>query len=576
MKRKTRGLSIKTKILMASNLVLIALCVLLGVNFYLNMREGMIAMAVEQAGIAATMAERQAEQDLDILSNLAPGDEQSEDYEKVLADFRQVKSDCHVKYLYTLTTDGQKVYYGVDTDERDERAVIGEEFEDSYEELQSVFGGEPYVQDYIDSSEGDGDLVSVYQPVLDSNGNVVCVLGCDYDASSVLKQLRTVLLRVLQIGVVGLIVSIVVLNLLVGRVTRGLRVVIQKLAELAHSGGDLTKKLENHSGDEMELITDNINDLLKYIRDIMLQISQNSTRLNQSTQVVAGNLTSAGVNITDVSATMEEMSAAMEETSTALNRIQGTIRDAYGFTKEMYGKAEEGNGYAREIQKRAELLKTKAETEQQNAQQKAEEIGDSVNQKIEQSKSVAEINVLTENILSITDQTNLLALNASIEAARAGEAGKGFAVVAGEIGKLASDSAAAAEKIRAVSADVITSVEGLAMEAEQMLTFMEETALGGFRELLAASENYSQDAESIHAIMTRFSQEAKDLQNSVDQIKNSVESVSIAVEESAKGIVNVSEMSVELNGSVDDIGKEASENQKIAEILNSEVNKFKI
>lgn len=52
-----------------------------------------------------------------------------------------------------------------------------------------------------------------------------------------------------------------------------------------------------------------------------------------------------------------------------------------------------------------------------------------LNRAIEDSKSVEQVNTLTNDILSISGQTNLLALNASIEAARAGEAGKGFAVV---------------------------------------------------------------------------------------------------------------------------------------------------
>ena len=58
-----------------------------------------------------------------------------------------------------------------------------------------------------------------------------------------------------------------------------------------------------------------------------------------------------------------------------------------------------------------------------------------LNQAIEESNSIDQIDALTGEILNIADQTNLLALNASIEAARAGEVGKGFAVVADEISK---------------------------------------------------------------------------------------------------------------------------------------------
>lgn len=573
MRNRTRRLSIKIKILLGAILILMGLCLLLGVNFYLNMKQDMVALGVEQAKTAARVAVNQV--DADILRNLKPGDEGTGEYEQMLTSLREMKESCHVAYLYTLSTDGQKVYYGIDTDETDGQNSIGNEFEDSYEELRTVFEGEEYVQEYIDSTV-DGDLITVYLPVEDAQGQVVAVLGSDFDASSIVARLNQVIIRILQIGALGIIIAVILMSLIVNGVTRGLRSVNGKIYELVHSGGDLTQKLEVHTGDETELIADNVNELLDYIRSIMLRISQDSENLSKSTQLVAGDLAEAGVSITDVSATMQEMSAAMEETTASLNQINETVAGIYGQTRDIYNSAEDGSSYAAEIQTRAEQLRKKAVTKQQNAQLQAEEISASVNAKIEQSRSVEEINLLTENIITITAQTNLLALNASIEAARAGEAGKGFAVVAGEIGKLASDSAGAADQIRQVSEAVIASVEGLAREAQLMVEYMEKTALDGYRELLSASDKYRQDAESIHAVMTKFAENSEQLQQSVDMIKEAVEAVNIAVEESAKGIVNVSEMSMELNGNIDNIGKEADENQKIAELLNREVNRFKL
>lgn len=573
MKKKTRKLSIKTKILLVASIVTVELVLLLGVNFYLRMEEDLLSMGAEQAEVAARIARGQI--DANMIADLQPGDEDSEAYQVTLQALRKMKEECGAAFLYTLSTDGHRVYYGIDTDESEETAAIGEEFEVSYEELESVFQGEEYVQDYLDYTE-DGVLITVYFPIMDDSGNVVAALGSDYDASEVDRRLNGTKMRIFQIGGISIMLALFILGMVISKVTKSIRMVNEKLYDLVHNEGDLTQTLKIKTGDEMEMMADNVNALLAYIHSIMKNISAGSIQLNEASNAVDSHLIKAGDNISDVSAAMEEMSAAMQETTASLNQINESIAGSYDRIHNISGKAGQGNQFAAEIRERAQGIHKNAEREQKKAVELTAKMTDSVNQKIAASKSVAEINVLTENIIEITEQTNLLALNAGIEAARAGEAGKGFAVVAAEIGKLAADSAVAAEKIRQVNSGVIASVEGLAVEAEKMVQFMKESAMEGYRRLLSTSEDYYRDAEDIHRTMEQFSGESCELEESMDVIREALQAVNIAVEESARGIFSVSETTAALSESVAGIEQKAGENKQIAEQLENEVNKFKL
>ena len=573
MKQKIRRLSIKFKILIPASLCVLVLCVIMGWSSYKHMNDGMVAMGVQEADMAANLTLQML--DGDQVEKIVPGAEQGDEYKGVLAALKNMKDSCNIAYLYTLYTDGTDVYYGVDVEATEDVSYLGESFDASYEELKSVFEGQEYVQDYIDKTE-DGDLVTVYKPITNSAGKVVAVLGCDYDASDITQNLNASLTQIIRIGVICLILAVVLLGVIISTITKGLQKVDNKIYEIVHNEGDLTQKLEIHSGDEMELIAGNVNALLEYIRGIMLKISDNSEQLNVSSRKMAENLSAAETNITDVSATMEEMSAAMEETNASVAQIGTSVDLVYASIENINSRAEQGKDTSGGMNERADSLRVNALKKQQEAKIQTEDMSKILGEKIEQSKAVQEIAQLTANIIEITDQTNLLALNASIEAARAGDAGKGFAVVADEIGKLATNSAEAAEKIRKVSASVIEAVNGLAAEAEMMVEFAETTAVNGYEQLVELSETYSKDAGDMNAIMEEFTSATGELQKAIDEIKQSTGAVGIAVEESAKGIVNVTERSTDITGSVGDIQKAADHNNEIADMLNMEVKRFKL
>ena len=441
-------------------------------------------------------------------------------------------------------------------------------YEETYEALKSVFEGEELVQDYIETTKN-GDLITVYKPLIDNHGEVVGILGVDYDATQVSARINELLNTTVIITLISLVVAISILSIVVGRVVKGLTKVNLTIYDLVHSDGDLTQKLDVRTGDELELIADNVNKLLEFIHGIMSNIADNSVKLNNSVRAVSDSLSSAGCSI-------ETVSSTMEETSASLNRINEAVDGAYSEIEVIANSADDGRKSSDEAIDKAAKVYTWAQNEQANAKSGATKLIDKVNVKIEQSKAVVEIEDLTEQILNISSQTNLLALNASIEAARAGEAGRGFAVVADEIGKLATDSANVATNIQAVSATVVAAVNDLAVEAENIVTFLEETAMQGYEQLINVSGNYKTDVGMLNEAMIQFANRSEELRSQMDEIMDSIKAVNTAVDESTKGVTNVTEMSMELTNNVKEINDEADNNMNVATALSEEVGKFKL
>lgn len=216
-KIRTRRLTIRAKILIPSIIIVVLVCGLMGYNSYTRFEKSMVRMGVEEADMAATIVADSL--DANLVYKVTVGSEGTQVYQNLQGDLRKKQKACGIAFLYTLYTDGKKVYYGVDSDE--DAAKVGDEFADSYAELEPVFGGKEYIQDYIDHTE-DGDLITVYKPIEDNAGKVVAILGCDYDASSIAAELQKAVVQTLQIGGICLILAILILTIIVSRITKGL------------------------------------------------------------------------------------------------------------------------------------------------------------------------------------------------------------------------------------------------------------------------------------------------------------------------------------------------------------------
>ncbi|MBQ1748747.1 MAG: methyl-accepting chemotaxis protein [Lachnospiraceae bacterium] len=571
-KTKVRKLGIAAKILLPATLVLIITCGIIGAQSYMSSRKGMVNLGRKTSETVARAATSSV--DCNTLKMIVDGKSGSTLQQTFHQSLIGLQSKYDVTYIYALYKDGDKTVYAGDSAEEDP-ASPGDQYKDDKKLVAQAFSGKIATTPEITRS-ADGDLITTYFPVADTGGKVYAVIACDYDASGITQELRINEIRIVGVTLVMLFISLLVMNLIVRSISRNLKKVNDKVYDLVHNEGDLTQTLDIKTGDETELMADNINELLAYMRGIMRNISGSSTNLKSASGKIATSLNDAQQDATDVSATMQEMAAAMEETSANLHEIGDAVENIYEAIGQVATKSNDGKKFSSDIRGRAEVAGQEAEAQQADARRRVEEMSQNVQSRIEASKAVEQINLLTENIIEITDQTNLLALNASIEAARAGEQGRGFAVVANEIGNLAQNSAQAAAEIQKVSKEVIDAVEQLAAEAQNMLHFMDETAMTGFQRLVDISTEFQSTAENMNDMMQDISGITDELQNDINSIKESTSAVNVAVEESAQGVTNAAGRSAHMVDSMREIGDEANSSNDISLNLSDEVGKFKL
>ncbi len=341
------------------------------------------------------------------------------------------------------------------------------------------------------------------------------------------------------------------------------------------SEGDLTKRISILSNDEISDLGNGINTFMGKLQSIMKMIIENSRKLEEVVSEVQESVRTSNDSASDLSAVTEELSATMQEvghSATIINQNADSVRSEVEMIAD---KSNSINEYSKRMKENADKMELDAKTNMQETSTKVQEILEVLNQAIADSKSVEQVNGLTNDILNISSQTNLLALNASIEAARAGEAGKGFAVVADEIRQLAASSRQTANRIQEINSVVINAVHNLAGHSNNLVEYMTDSILPEFENFVTSGEQYRDNATYIEGVMNEFTTKTDDLKRAVDEIAASIETITDAIEDGARGVTGAAESTQVLVTDMENISNRMEENQLIAAALQKETDVFK-
>ncbi len=345
------------------------------------------------------------------------------------------------------------------------------------------------------------------------------------------------------------------------RISSNIRNAGEMLKDAAEGEGDLTRRLEVESKDEVGEMAKWFNIIIGNLPKIVHQIDENSSRLSDSAADMAGVSDQMNEGAEQTSDKADRVATAAKEMNANMSSVATTMEQATTNINMIASAAEEMTATIAEIAQNSEkgsVIVSKAVSQPEVVSNKVAELG----------RAAQEIGKVTETITEVSEQTNLLALNATIEAARAGEAGKGFAVVANEIKELAKQTAAATEEIKSQ----ISGIQGTTHETVSEITEI-STVINDVSDIVStivtAVEEQSVTTQEIAGNVSLASQGIEEVNQNVSQSSNVSNDI-------AEDIENVTQSANEISTSSGQVKLGADELAQLANDLNGLVGQFKV